>query len=132
MSQYFILIKLHLNHEDFRQYPDIMPRTYPPEHNPLGTQNHLTDFTTSSPEYHPLGTKSHLPDSPISLPLFPHFPTNNHNNLNFKIIGIYSSRARALNFLNRFDSRHWEQFQIFGPFELNSDNFRITTCEEKS
>ena len=63
MSQYFILIKLHLNHEDFRQYPDIMPRiyppehnpdimtrTYPPEHNPLGTQTHLTDFTTSSPD----------------------------------------------------------------------------------
>ena len=118
MSQYFVLVKLY--RERFRQHPDIMPRTYPSEH-------------------HPLEIRPHLPDSPISPPLSPPlsprlFPShyNDYNNFNFEIIGVYSSREHALNFLNSFDRIHLERYRIFGPFELNRNpnHFRTITHEE--
>ena len=55
---------------------------------------------------------------PISPPLSPpFFPRNNSN---FTIIGVFSSRARAVNYFSQVDRLHLDRYRIFGPLRLNN------------
>ena len=89
MSQYYVLVRINIVRQPFIQHPDIIPTTYPPEH------------------------------SPISPPIFPQQPIFPRNDLNFVIIGVFTSRARAVSYYSRQDRLQLDRYRIFGPFQLN-------------
>ncbi|SVC17221.1 uncharacterized protein METZ01_LOCUS270075 [marine metagenome] len=93
MSQYYVLVRINIVRQPFIQHPDIIPTTYPPEHSPI------------SP--------------PISPPIFPQQPIFPRNDLNFVIIGVFTSRARAVSYYSRQDRLQFDRYRIFGPFQLN-------------
>jgi hypothetical protein len=107
MSQYYVLVRINIVREPFIQHSDIIPRTYPPEHSPLFDSN----------------PRPRSPDSPISPsmspPIFPRQPIFPRNDINFMIVGIFTSRARAVNYFSRQDRLHLDRYRIFGPFRLN-------------
>ena len=119
MLIFFDILVINNLQEPFIQHPDIRHRTYPPENSPL--------FNS--------GPIPRSPDSPISPPIsppiFPRRPIFPRNDINFMIVGIFTSRARAVNYFSRQDRLHLDRYRIFGPFRLNrGENNNINRDEQ--
>ena len=119
MSQYYVLVRINIVREPFIQHPDIIPRTYPSEHSPLFDSNPIP----------------RSPDSPISPPMsppiFPRRPIFPRNDINFIIVGIFTSRARAVSYFSQQDRLHLDRYRIFGPYRLNhGENNNINRDEQ--
>ncbi len=106
ISQYFVLVRINNLQEPFIQHPDIRHRSYPPENSPL--------FNSGPIPHSPISPISPPISPPLSPPFFP------RNNSNFTIIGVFSSRARAVNYFSQVDRLHLDRYRIFGPFRLNN------------
>jgi hypothetical protein len=119
MSQYYVLVRINIVREPFIQHSDIIPRSYPPERSPLFDSN----------------PRPRSPDSPISPPMsppifprgprFPRQPVLPINDLNFEVIGIFTSRVRAVDHFTRHDRLHLDRYHIFGPFRINHGSNNI-------
>jgi hypothetical protein len=89
------------------------PRIYPryPHHHDFQSRPEL-----SGSRHPPISP----PISPPSPPLSPRQIFSPRQNVNFRIIGVFSSENRAYVHLNRINQRHMHLYRVYGPFRLDS------------